>query len=150
MSPENRLVLNQLLGAAFRQQKLIFYGMGIVAALTGLGILIMSVVVPPAPGEERIVAVLQGVAVIFILFCGWCFWYVRRRLAQVLDLIYKRPGEISSVKTVTVTRGGVSSHAIRLHTRDGQMVGFNVRGGQQQELLRRIVDEIPHLELSEG
>jgi hypothetical protein len=150
MSAENRQVLNQLLDAAFQQQKLIFYGMGIVAALTGVGILIMSFVVPPAPGEERIVAVLQGVAVVFILFCGWCFWYVRRRLAQVLDLIYKRPGEIASVKTVTVTRRGISGHAIRLHTRDGQMVGFNVQGSQRQELLRRIVDEIPHLTLSKG
>lgn len=147
MTTENRQVLKQMLDAAFRQQRVLFYGMGIVAALTGVGILIISLLVPPAPGEEGIVSVLQGVAVVFILFCGWCVWYVRRRLAAVTDLIYKRREEIESVKAVTVSRRGISGHAIRLHTRDGQMVGFNVRGSQQQELLRRIVDEIPHLDL---
>lgn len=121
--------------------------MGIVSALTGVGILIMSVVVPPAPGEESIVTILQVVAVVFILFCGWCVWYVRRRLGEVTELIYQHPDRITSVKAVTVSRRGVSGHAIRLCTGDGKMVGFNVRGDQRQELLRRLVDEIPHLEL---
>jgi hypothetical protein len=134
----------QLIASSFKFQKMMFYGMGIVAALTGVGILIASVAIPPKPGEEQIIAILQGVSVVFILFGVWSAWYVRRRLKLVSRLVFETPKEVVVIKSVFVQKSGVPAFAIRLITKDKKMVGFNVPGPKTQRVLMDLLaKELP-------
>ena len=130
--------LNKLLHKSFSFQKMIFYGMGVVTALTGIGIIIASFVMPVNPGEENIVKILQLVSVGFIFFCGWCFWYVRKRIASVVSLL-NRPKDIEKITPVKVTRKGVVAYAIRVYPKKGKMVGFNVPDPNTQEQIMTLL-----------
>lgn len=136
MSPNPELV--EGIKQSFAHQRLLFFGMAIVAALTGIGILALSFVVPAKPGEEGILLALQITSVVFILFAGWSVWYVRSRESRVLRLLFHTPQEIESVKSVTITKSGVHGHAIRVYTKNGRMVGFNVTGGLKDRMMELI------------
>lgn len=138
---ENQQALKQLIDGSFRMQKVIFYGMGIVAALVGVAILILSVTVPPAPGEENILRIMQVVAAIFILFGFWSVWYVRRRIGSIHRLVFVAPEEVSEVRGFKASRRGVTAYALRFYTSTGQMVGLNVSGPRAQEALLQLLKE---------
>lgn len=136
--------LQKLIAESFQFQKILFYGMGLVAAVTGVVILVLMIVIPAKPDEATVVFYLKITAVFFILFGFWCVWYVRRRISQVCDLLFIDPSNLSYIQPVTVTKNGISGYAIRLYTSDGKMIGFNVTSaGKQKEILEALKNIFP-------
>lgn len=132
--------LQKLLDKSFSFQKMIFYGMGVFTALAGIVILILSIKVPPKPGEEQIVQILQITSVGFIFFCGWCFWYVKRRIEKVVTLL-NNPTRIEKIVPVKVSRKGVVAFGIRVYPKNGKMVGFNVTDSNTQKKIMDILQK---------
>lgn len=130
--------LNTLLHKSFSFQKMMFYGMGVVTAITGLVILILSIRIPPKPGEENVMLILQFVSVGFIFFCVWCFWYVQKRIKSVVSLLNK-PEDIEKIVPVKVSRKGVVAFGIRIHPKKGSMVGFNVTDSLTQQKIMHLL-----------
>ena len=137
MTEQNEL--EQLIEKSFTFQKMIFTGLGIVTGLTGVAILLLSMFIPPKPGEENIVLGLQVTSVIFVVFAVWFPYFINNRLKQVKNLIFKTPEQIAEVKAFTVSKNGIPGFAVRIISKNKKMIGFNVTGPKTQA---RIVDLI--------
>lgn len=140
MSPTSEL--KSLLESSFKFQKFIFYGTGVVTGLTGLAILLLSVLIPPKPGEENIVLILQGVSVLFLVFAVAFPLFIRGRLQKVKNLIFIHADQIAEVKSYTVTRRGIPGFAVRIHTKDNKMLGFNVPDPKIQARITELITKL--------
>ena len=137
-----RTQLASLIDSSFKLQKIIFYGVGIVSGLTGISILLLSVLVPPKTGEENIVLALQGASVVFIIFAIGFPLFIRGRLQKVKKLIFETPEKILEVKSFNVTKRGIPGFAVRILTNDKKMIGFNVIGPKTQIKIVELIENL--------
>lgn len=138
----HRTQLESLIERSFKLQKTLFYSVGVVTGLTGIAILLLSALVPPKPGEETIVLVLQGVSILFLIFAVCFPLYIRNRLKTVNTLLFEHPENIATVTAVTVTRRGIPGFAVRITTAEKKMVGFNVIGPKTQAKIVELIQEL--------
>ena len=129
----NTQQLGKMIEDSFKLQKVIFYGMAVFTALAGVVLIIMFNTLPVKPGEEQIVIWLKITAGVFLVFSGWCVWYVKRRIQTIRTLLRQGSNAISYVKPYRVSRRGVVAFAVRIYPKTGRMVGLNVIGPKTQE-----------------
>ncbi len=141
--------LKKHIAASFRLQKVIFYGMGIFTALTGVVLLILMTVIPPKPGEEQVVFYLKITSVVFLAFGVWSWWYVDNRIRQTMSLVFDHPTDIERIVPFQVQRRGIVAFAVRLYPKRGKMIGLNVIGPKSQaKLIELLSKQAPQAQTS--
>lgn len=134
--------LKTIIQSSFKFQRTVFYGIGVFTGISGLILLVLTFVMPVKPGEESIVLALQITSLIFILFAFGFPYYINARLLKIHKLLFETPQDISEVEPFTARKNGIHAYAVRIHTKYGKMLGFNVIGPKTQEKAVSLIKQL--------